>query len=113
MSDRAEAPPSERQGWRGQALDFAQAFGHQALESPINALAQVTNHYTGSRLPRLDIIGAPERDSIGTRAGAVVGIVADLVAISRVAPPVPSWEGCHAPAFLRRLNHAQSLAALP
>lgn len=86
MSDRMEAPSSERQGWRGQGLDFIQAFGHQALESPINALSQFTNHYTGSHLPRLDIIGAPERDSIGTRAGAIAGIVADVAVMSRVAP---------------------------
>lgn len=86
MSDRPEAPSSERRGLQGQALDFIQAFGHQALESPINAATQLTNHYTGTHLPRLDIIGAPERDSIGTRAGAVAGIVADLVVVARLAP---------------------------
>ncbi len=86
MSDRPEAQPRERQGWRGQALDFAQALGHRALESPINAATQLANQYTGSHLPRLDIIGAPERNSWGTMGGTFLGTLASLAAVSRVSP---------------------------
>ena len=77
-----DSSPVEHRSLLGQVEDFGQSALHTAIESPINGAVQFIDHAANVHLPELDIIGAPTHDSVGAKAGALVGAAADLVGLS-------------------------------
>lgn len=65
--------------------DFAQAFGHTLVETPINGVSQLINKTVGSRLPQLDLIGQPKEQGLATAAGTITAGALDYYLLSKVA----------------------------
>lgn len=79
---------SDKKG--SQVADYFQGFFHQLIENPVNGVTQIINKSVGSEIPKLEIAGAPERNSVGAIAGQVTGGVLNYMLLSKAANPVLS-----------------------
>jgi|GEM_PF-6549710 len=73
---------SHHESFFDECKDFGQSFIHSAIENPVNGLIQVVDHAANVHIPELKLVGAPEHQSMGTMAGAMLGTVADVVAVT-------------------------------
>ena len=71
-----------------QVGEFFQGLIHQAIESPINGVTQLVNKTVGAGIPQLELVGAPERQSVGAVAGAAIGGAANYFLFSKAAGPL-------------------------
>ena len=62
--------------------DFSKEFVHTAVANPWNGLVQIADKIPGVKLPEIESKGADRKDSLGARAGAIGGFVADFTALS-------------------------------
>lgn len=61
--------------------DFGKELVHSALVNPYNAVVQIADK-AGANLPKIEMHGADNKDSIGAQAGALAGFVVDFAALS-------------------------------
>lgn len=73
---------------REQVADFGQSFIHSAIERPANGVLQLVNKATGSELPQLEIVGAPQRSTAGTMLGSIAGMATSFYAVNKVGSKV-------------------------
>lgn len=76
---------SDKKG--SQVTDYFQGFFHQLIENPVNGVTQIVNKSFGAEIPKLEIAGAPERNSVGAIAGQVTGGVLNFMLLSKAASP--------------------------
>ncbi len=76
---------SDKKG--SQVADYFQGFFHQLIENPVNGVTQIVNRSFGAEIPKLEIAGAPERNSVGAIAGQVTGGVLNFMLLSKAASP--------------------------
>jgi hypothetical protein len=68
---------------------FAKGLVHTGIESPVNAVLQIGSKAIQSEsVPKLEITGAPDKESFAGMAGSITGAAIDFYLLNKAAAPV-------------------------